>query len=165
MEALHSCPTASGVSSLSLTQSCGTSRLFSSNSTQPLRLTPKVPVVVSSSAFTNRYSGASDSSHRGRAQSIRANGIGPNSSNPPACEFGPWDSRIGASAVPDPSVSFVEESFEADLEDSSESDNIKADDLVNGALSASVNAGDYATDEYVSDVEEVEDGSATVTAL
>ncbi|CAI5462292.1 unnamed protein product [Closterium sp. Yama58-4] len=163
MEALHSCPTASGVSSLSLTQSCGTSRLFSSNSTQPLRLTPKVPVVVSSSA--KRYSGASDSSNRGRAQSIRANGIGSNSSNPPACEFGPWDPRIGAPAVPDPSVSFVEESFEADLEESSDSDNIRADDLVNGALSTSVNAGDHVAVEYLSDVEEVEDGSATATDM
>ncbi|CAI5504027.1 unnamed protein product [Closterium sp. Naga37s-1] len=165
MEALHSCPTASGVSSLSLTQSCGTSRLFSSNSTQPLRLTPKVPVVVSSSAFTNRFSGASDSSHRGRAQSIRANGVGPNSSNPPACEFGPWDPQIGTTAVPDPSVAFVEESFEADLADSSDSDKIKADDLVNGALSTSVKAEDHVAVEYMSDVEEVDDGSSTVTEL
>ncbi|CAI5938872.1 unnamed protein product, partial [Closterium sp. NIES-64] len=165
MEALHSCPTASGVSSLSLTQSCSTARLFSSNSTQPLRLTPKVPVVVSSSAFTNRYPGASDSSHRGRSQSIRANGIGPNSSNPPACEFGPWDPQIGTPAVPDPSVAFVEESFEADLDESSESDNIKADDFVNGALSTSVKAEDHVAVEYMSDVDEVDDGSTTATDM
>ncbi|CAI6004682.1 unnamed protein product [Closterium sp. NIES-65] len=165
MEALHSCPTASGVSSLSLTQSCSTARLFSSNSTQPLRLTPKVPVVVSSSAFTNRYPGASDSSHRGRSQSIRANGIGPNSSNPPACEFGPWDPQIGTPAVPDPSVAFVEESFEADLDESSESDNIKADDFVNGALSTSVKAEDHVAVEHMSDVDEVDDGSTTATDM
>ncbi|GJP70689.1 hypothetical protein CLOP_g1601 [Closterium sp. NIES-67] len=131
---------------------------------QPLRLTPKVPVIVSSSAFTTRYSGASDPSHRSRAQAVRANGIGPNSSQTPACEFGPWNPQIGSQVASDPSAAYVDESFEIDLAESSDSDNVPADDVGNGAPSASVKTRSPA-DEYMSDVEEVDDGSVTASGF